>query len=156
MKKTMNLEESPMLKIHKFMFLADKLLDRELHSRFAISFSQFRMLSVIAKSPGISQKKIACIQETTQAAVSRHIDVLEKMAFVALTTNSNNRKEHNLHLTAKGKVLTRKSFIFVEGKAEAMMEIVGQKRMVELGNIFDILVESVRKDYGDSIPPCVK
>lgn len=152
----MNLEESPMLKIHKFMFLADKLLDRELHSRFAISFSQFRMLAVISKQPGISQKQIACIQETTQAAVSRHIDVLEKMQYVALTTNSNNRKEHNLHLTAKGKTLIKKAFQFVEAKADEILGVLGAKRKLELGKVFDILVETVRKDYGECLPPCAK
>ena len=151
----MNLDQSPMLKIHKFMFLADKLFDRELHTRFAISFSQFRMLAVISKQPGISQKHIACIQETTQAAVSRHIDVLADMEYVALTTNSNNRKEHNLHLTQKGKTLMEKACEYVENRSDEILSVLGNKRKLELGSIFDILVDTVRKDYEDTNVPCI-
>lgn len=118
----------PILKIHKFIFLAEKLLDRELRRDSAISFSQYRMISVIAQSPGISQKKIALVQETTEAAVSRHIDVLQKMQYVALTTNSNNRKEHNLHLTQTGKALHDTTTSFVEVRIGSMLETLEEKK----------------------------
>lgn len=142
-----------MLKIHKFMFLADKLFDRELQSHFEVSFSQFRVLAVICTHPGISQKHIALIQETTQAAVSRHIDVLNKRKYVALTTNSNNRKEHNLHLTKHGKELFSEALSFVEKQADDLLNRVGEKKKLELGKMFDILVDAVRKEYGDD-PHC--
>ena len=142
-----------MLKIHKFMFLADKLLDRELQINFEVSFSQFRVLAVICKNPGISQKHIALIQETTQAAVSRHIDILNKRKYVALTTNSNNRKEHNLHLTKNGKDLFSKALTFVEKESDSLLNKVGEKKKLELGKMFDILVDAVRKEYGED-PHC--
>jgi len=137
------------LKIHKFIFLTEKLLDRELRKGYTISFSQFRMLTVIAHCAGISQKKIALVQETTEAAVSRHIDVLQKMQYVALTTNSNNRKEHILHLTKLGRSLHDKTTDFVEIKVGSLLETLEEARRAELSCMFDILVETVRREYGD-------
>lgn len=145
----MSFEDNPMLKIHKFMFLADKFLDRELHSHFEISFSQFRVISIINHKPGISQKQVARTQETTEAAVSRHIDVLEKMNYVALTTNSNNRKEHNLYLTKRGQKLFGKTFIFVEKKAEALLGKIDKIKRSELEKTLDVLLSTVREECGD-------
>jgi DNA-binding MarR family transcriptional regulator len=146
------LQHNSILKIHKFIFLTEKLLDRELRKGFTVSFSQFRMLSVIACSPGISQKKIALIQETTEAAVSRHIDVLQKLQYVALTTNSNNRKEHNLHLTKSGKSLHGKTIAFVDVKVDTLLDMIGEEKRLELSDVFDVLVDSVRREYGDNLP----
>jgi len=147
------LQHNSILKIHKFIFLAEKLLDRELRKGFTVSFSQFRMLSVIAYSPGISQKKIALIQETTEAAVSRHIDVLQKLQYVALTTNSTNRKEHNLHLTKSGQYLHGKTITFVDVKVNSLLDTLGEQKRLELSDVFDILVETVRREYGEN-PAC--
>lgn len=146
-----SLQHNSILKIHKFIFLAEKLLDRELRKGFTVSFSQFRMLSVIAYCPGISQKKIALIQETTEAAVSRHIDVLQKLQYVALTTNSNNRKEHNLHLTKSGQSLHGKTITFVDVKMDSLLNTIDEQKRLELSEVFDILVDTVRREYDDNI-----
>lgn len=149
----MNLEDSPILKIHKFMFLAEKLIDKELSGNFDVSFSQFRVLHVIHQHPGISQKHVAFIQDTTQAAVSRHIDVLADVGFVALATNSGNRKEHNLHLTQKGKDLFEKMLTYVEKKLHGIHTSLGEKQTRELDGICEVLILTIRKEYGDS-PEC--
>lgn len=145
----MSLEENPILKIHKLMFLTEKLIDRELVEQFDVSFSQFRVLSVISRHPGISQKHIAQIQEMTQAAVSRHIDVLERLHYVALATNSANRKEHNLHLTRRGNDLYVSASGFVFGKSKDIMEILRERQRSELDMILDSLLQEVRKEYDD-------
>lgn len=145
----MNLEDSPIFKIHKFMFLTEKLIDKELCDQFDVSFSQFRVLHVIHRNPGISQKHIAFIQDTTQAAVSRHIDVLADVGFVALATNSGNRKEHNVHLTVKGKTLLEKMHDYVEKKMKNIHKALGQKGTKDLDDISDVLILTIRKEYGD-------
>ncbi len=145
----MNLEDSPIFKIHKCMFLAEKLIDKELTGAFDVSFSQFRVLHVINCNPGVSQKRVAFIQDTTQAAVSRHIDVLADEGFVALATNSGNRKEHNLHLTQKGKDLFEKMFAFVDKKFRGIHSALGKKHTKELDDISEVLILTIRKEYGD-------
>jgi MarR family transcriptional regulator, organic hydroperoxide resistance regulator len=147
----MNPEDSPILKIHKFIFLTEKLLDRELASQYDVSFSQFRVLSVISRNPGISQKKIATIQEMTQAAISRHIDVLERMHYVALATNSMNRKEHNLHLTQRGSELYLSAHGFVSDRSRSLLDALAARQRNDLQAIFDILLGEVRREHdGDS------
>lgn len=145
----MNLDDNPILKIHKLVFLTEKLIDRELSNQFEVSFSQFRILSVISKCPGISQKNIAEIQEMTQAAVSRHIDVLERLHYVALATNSANRKEHNLHLTRKGNDLYISASGFMFGRSRDLLDILEGRQRTDLQVILDSLLKEVRKEYGD-------
>jgi DNA-binding MarR family transcriptional regulator len=146
------LENNPLFKVHKYIFLAEKLFDRVLMEKFNISFSQFRVLAVISENQGISQKQIAFIQETTQASVSRHIDVLDKMHLVSLTTNSANRKEHNLYLTAKGKILFVKTLKFVEKKADVLLKTISKKKTVELSKTFDILLTAMHKECNKNKP----
>jgi DNA-binding MarR family transcriptional regulator len=145
----MSLEDSPILKIHKFIFLTEKLLDRELVSNYELSFSQFRVLSVISKHPGISQKQLATIQEMTQAAISRHIDVLERMHYVALATNSMNRKEHNLHLTQRGSDLYISAHDFVSDRSRIILDTLAAKQRNDLQDMFDVLLEVIRREQGD-------
>jgi len=149
----MNLEDSPIIKIHKFMFLTEKLIDKELSGNFDVSFPQFRVLHVIHGHPGISQKHVAFIQDTTQAAVSRHIDTLADIGFVALATNSGNRKEHNLHLTQKGKDLFEIMLTYVEKKLHGIHKALGRKHTEELDDISEVLILTIRKEYGD-LPHC--
>ena len=145
----MNPEDSPILKIHKFVFLAEKLIDRELVNNYELSFSQFRVLSVISKHPGISQKQLALIQEMTQAAISRHIDVLERLRYVALATNSMNRKEHNLHLTSRGTDIYVSASGFVTGRSKTIFDILEVRQRDDLQDMLDMLLKVVRREHGD-------
>jgi DNA-binding MarR family transcriptional regulator len=144
-----NLEENPILKIQKFIFLTEKLLDRELSLKFAVSFSQFRVLAVIHFHPGLSQKDIASFQDTTQAAISRHIVMLEKDGLVALGTNTENRKEHNLHLTKKGSELLEKALKFVELKLNKFLKKLEPKRARDLDTIAEDLIFAIREECKD-------
>jgi DNA-binding MarR family transcriptional regulator len=150
--KKMRLEDNPILKIHRFVLITDKYMDRELSKRFNISFSQFRVLSVIHFHPGLSQKDIANFQDATQAAISRHIEVLEDKGLVALGTNSSNRKEHNLHLTKLGSEVFVKALKFTNNKLSNFLKKIGKKKAENLSSIFEELTLVVREECG--APDC--
>ncbi|OHA88108.1 MAG: hypothetical protein A2741_01320 [Candidatus Zambryskibacteria bacterium RIFCSPHIGHO2_01_FULL_43_27] len=144
----MSIEENPILKIQRFVFILEKHFDRELLENFDISFSQFRIMAMIEKCPGSSQKLIANMQDTTQAAVSRQIEALARHGLVALGTNSTNRKEHNLHLTHKGTVVFEGMIKHANRLLNHTQNTLNKRQKVEFAAISEALLEMVRKEYG--------
>lgn len=144
----MSIEENSILKIHRFACILEKLFDRELLEKFGVSFSQFRIMIMIEKCPGSSQKLIASMQDTTQAAVSRQMEALARDGLVALGTNSTNRKEHNLHLTHKGTKMFEKMIKYANRHLGETLNTLNKKQKTELDNISDILLSNVRREYG--------
>jgi DNA-binding MarR family transcriptional regulator len=145
----MNLDESPLFKIQKLTFLAEKLIDRELSREFDVSFSQFRVMHVIARHPGISQKEVALIQEMTQAAVSRHVDALERLRYIMLAISERNRKEHELRLTREGERRFEAAAGFVENRTGELLGDLAERDTTELEDAIDHLLAVVRKHYGN-------
>jgi len=142
----MNQQLNPMIKIHKFMFLAHKMLDKELSRVCNISFSQFRIVITVLHHPGISQRQIADFEELTEAAVSRHISGLSSKGYVLLVPNTKNKKQHILELTEYGKVMCTRALVVVEEKGEALLSALSVSEQKTISNSFDTLIDKVRSD----------
>lgn len=142
----MNQTLNPMIKIHKFMFLAHKMLDKELLKLFGISFSQFRILAAVLYHPGISQRQIADFEELTEAAVSRHIAGLTTKGYIVLVPNTKNKKQHILELTKSGKILSTRAMAVVEEKGEMLLGSLSLTEQNTISKSFDTLIDKVRSD----------
>jgi len=143
----MDIREYPAVKIHQFVFLMDKLMDRELRKAGDLSFAQFMILGAIQFKPGLSQKDIATLRQTTEAAVSRHIASLVKKGFVVATQNAKNRKEHILKLTPKGKLLFKKDVRIAKKTFDFVGSQLSSKQTTELSKSFDSLLSVLRKEF---------
>ena len=142
----MNRKLSPMIKMHKFMFLMQKMLDKELLSKFDVTFSQCRILAAVSYHSGISQKQIADFEELTEAAVSRHINILKKKGYITLVANSKNKKEHILHLTLGGKLLVKQCLKVLETKGETILgalSTIQKQTLSESGDYFPLASKSL-------------
>jgi len=135
-----------MIKIHKFMFLARKMLDKELLRECGISFSQFRILTVVHNEPGISQRKIADLEELTEAAVSRHVTGLSVKGYIVFIPNTKNKKQHILELAEPGEKMCKKAFKLVEEKAETLLSALSVSQQKTISDSFDTLIDKVRSD----------
>lgn len=91
-----------MMKMHKFMFLAAKQIDKKLDSELGIGFSQCMILMYVSAHTGVSQKNISKNRDITPAAVSRHIEALVKKKYLQLRSNKTNKREHILAVTSEG------------------------------------------------------
>lgn len=143
----MDIREYPAVKIHQFVFLMDKLMDRELRKAGDISFAQFMILGAIQFKPGLSQKDIASLRQTTEAAVSRHVASLLKKGFITASQNAKNRKEHILKLTSKGRGLFEKGLSIATKNFDSISSHLSKKQALELSKSFDILLSVLIKEF---------
>lgn len=88
--------------LHKTVFSLDRYADRLLSENSHGTFSQFLVMTAIAKCPKVSQQKIAEFLNLTPAAVSRQIDVLVSAGFIARKEDPQSRRAHVIELTASG------------------------------------------------------
>ncbi len=142
----MDKQLNPMIKIHKFMFLAHKMLDKELMKHCGISFSQCKILAAVLYHPGISQRQIADFEELTEAAVSRHISGLSTKGYILLVPNTKNKKQHILELTKQGTLMCKNALTIVEKKGEALLSTLSVSQQKTISDSFDTLIDKVRSD----------
>src|SRR5689334_18852968 len=90
-------------KIHKAVFVMDKIADSTLSEHSDITLSQFLLLMAIVNNPNQCQSRIADFLEQSEAAVSRQIDVLKNKKLIATKPNEGNRRENVLYPTPQGR-----------------------------------------------------
>jgi DNA-binding MarR family transcriptional regulator len=70
-----------------------------------ITPDQFRVLTHLWQSDGLSQQELAMGSNRDKANVTRIIDILEREGIVERKDHENDRRVYQIHLTKKGKAL---------------------------------------------------
>lgn len=147
----MNVRNHPAVKIHRFVFLMDKLMDQELKKAGGLSFAQFMILANIHSKPGLSQKMIARARQTTEAAVSRHIASLIEKGLVASQVNSKDRKVHELTLTKLGLDRYQKDSQVAETTMNHVFSQISKSGIETLTKSLDTLVDTLKAQFPDCV-----
>jgi DNA-binding MarR family transcriptional regulator len=113
--------------------IADKVLDSKLH----ISFSQFKVLMAI-DSKTVCQREIAEYWDSTEAAVSRQIEILVKENLISRKENVENRRQNLLVLTKKGKEILETGYKALDKSNEKMYTVLDERERT-------VLVEGLHK-----------
>lgn len=130
-------------KIHKAVFVMDKVADSTLHQKLDLTLSQFFILMSVNKNPNITQIQVADFLEQTQAAVSRQIDVLKNKKLIEITRNEDNRRENLLSPTSLGqKVFTEASDV-LHKTFDDLYKIMSEKEKDHLEKSLDKLLFTV-------------
>lgn len=130
----------PILKIHKFIFLAEKALDRRLQSDIGLSFSQCMILVHVAHNPQISQRHVACERDITPAAVSRHIEALVASGLISRFDKIANKREHVLEVTVRGHGIVKSAEEILDEEIDALMRELSNDEVKKVEKLFDLLL----------------
>ncbi|NJS41311.1 winged helix-turn-helix transcriptional regulator [Candidatus Gracilibacteria bacterium] len=122
------------MKIRHLDSLFEKKVNEYLTKEVGITASQFMILFGVFKCDGLSQKTIASHLKITESAVSRQIENMVKVGYLERQVNPDNRREHILGLTTKG----RKVFIEAEESLLEMEEKFLQYGAKKKPNNFEI------------------
>jgi DNA-binding MarR family transcriptional regulator len=145
MKEQESHAEAIIYKIHKTVFLLDKISDQLLQTHLNFGFSQFLVMMVLANQPKSSQKTITKSLDQTQAAVSRQVGILVRKKFVTRERNPKAKREYVLSLTELGKKNYKQG---VDILNDNLKEIFGIWSKHEKSNMLvglDKLMSSLRK-----------
>lgn len=130
----------PILKIHKFIFLAEKALDRRLQSDIGLSFSQCMILVHVAHNPQISQRHVASERDITPAAVSRHIEALVESGLMSRFDKIHNKREHVLEVTLRGLGIVKSAEEILDEEIDALMHELSNDEVKKVEKLFDLLL----------------
>lgn len=134
------MHRNPILKIHKFVFLAEKALDRRLQHDVGLSFSQCMILVHVAHNPHISQRHVAYERDITPAAVSRHIEALVEAGLISRFDREQNKREHVLEVTIRGRGVVKTAEEVLEEEIEALMKQLSHDDVKRVDSVFDSLL----------------
>ena len=134
------MHRNPILKIHKFVFLAEKALDRRLQHDVGLSFSQAMILVHVAHHPHISQRHVAYERDITPAAVSRHIEALVEAGLISRFDREQNKREHVLEVTLRGRGIVKTAEEALEEEIDALMRQLSRDDVQKVDSVFDRLL----------------
>jgi DNA-binding MarR family transcriptional regulator len=114
----------------------EKRIDAKLRTEVDITYSQYKVLSVIeATDDGVSQKYIADSLAQTEASISRQVGLLKDTGLVTLGGNPQARTR-SLLLTSKGRRVSEEATIAVE---QLYIQLVGSLAFQEQKMIIELL-----------------
>jgi DNA-binding MarR family transcriptional regulator len=151
MSPTLDQSKEITYKIHKAVFLLDKMSDQILQDRLNLGFSQFLVLMALAGQPKAPQKFVAAQLDQTQAAVSRQVDILVDLKLVSRMQNPENRREHILALTKSGLKAYRDGLSAIDERFDKLFSIWQKSEKANLIQALDKLVFEIRSKGADKI-----
>lgn len=80
----------------------EREVESELKVSYALTFSQFRVLSILGSLGEVSQRELAAALEVTPAVVTRQAEVLAARGLLVQRPNPLSKRENQLVLTKKG------------------------------------------------------
>ncbi len=120
--------------------LLERISSQALQSQFGLRITDWRVLAVIAGSPGISANEIAIRTATDKGWVSRSVTQLDRNGLIERTVDRQDSRRYRLTLTRRGRA------IFDQAAAGALArqeELVGAMPADERARLMDSLQELI-------------
>lgn len=130
-------------KVHKAVFVMDKVADSALRQKLNLTLSQFLILMTVNKSPNITQIQVADFLEQTQAAASRQIDVLKNKKLIEIMKNQDNRRENLLSSTPLGQKVFTEANEILHKTFDDLYKIMSEKEKDHLEKSLDKLLFTI-------------
>ncbi len=138
-------------KIHKAVFLLDKLSDQILQCHQGLGFSQFLVLMVLNDQPKAPQKLVANRLDQTQAAVSRQIDILADLGLISRERNPEAKREYVLKLTTSGRNKFKDGLAELDKRLGKLFDIWSGSEKNNLAGCLDRLIIEIREKGTEAI-----
>lgn len=120
-------------------FVMVRQSDQVLQERLGIGFSQFKIMMVLQKHPGIQQRAIADSLGQTEASISRQIKLLHDQGLLTTTVNPENRRVHITTLSAKGARLADEAISILNTFNEPVIEGLSDKQQTQFVEMLDLM-----------------
>lgn len=102
-------------------FLVKRSASEDYEIRFGVRLNELRILRVIYRKPGISQKELLEKLWFEKTATSRLVSALAKRGLVLRSICNDDARVTNMNLSTKGKKLVEEAAAFGEGEARSFL-----------------------------------
>jgi DNA-binding MarR family transcriptional regulator len=141
----MRLGRSPFLKLLLLVNLTARPFARRYEKQHRLALSEWRVILVLAESPGLSSAEIAERLGLDKMAVSRAVRGLERRGRLGRRVDPRDGRRWALHLSAAGRALFRKIAPSAIVREAALFGVLTAAERARLEAILDRLVASARR-----------
>ncbi len=138
-------EESLLSKLLVVATALEREAERELKVSFGLTFSQFRVLSMLKRVESVSQQRLAEAIGVTPAVVTRQADVLVARGLMSQTQSPNSKREKLVAITPRGKQAVDEATVLVESRLNPLMHSLSLKDETQFHQIIEQLAGQVAK-----------
>jgi DNA-binding MarR family transcriptional regulator len=143
MKQASKQNDQIVYKLHKTVFLLNRIADQGLQNSLSLTLPQFLILTAVSQYPGVSQLKVAQYLDLTQAAISKQMKLMLDQGLIERSENPKNRREHVLRPTAKGKKLLTSGTKVLDRKMSEVFESLSEPDRVELMSALEKITKRI-------------
>ena len=143
-------------RFHKLSFLLERLVGPALLEQAGLSFSQYKILMVLNHNADATGSHIAQYLGLTEAAVSRQVSQLVERGYLKQELDKDNRRQHLLTVTARGKAMTDKTRLVLSKTLEPIYSDQTEAARQALGAALDHLILRARTMCDASTKPPTK
>jgi DNA-binding MarR family transcriptional regulator len=134
--------------IHRLSSVLGKIGDGTLQQYCGFGMSQFKILWMLnIHREGVLQTTIADWLNLTEAAVSRQIAIMQQDGLVDKVVDPNNRRNHNIMLTAEGKKLAVGSMDALVKEYKPFFDVLSKEEQERLNAMLEKIFYKVCKEY---------
>ncbi len=138
-------EESLLSKLLVVATALEREAERELKVSFGLTFSQFRVLSMLKRVESVSQQRLAEAIGVTPAVVTRQADVLVARGLMSQTQSPNSKREKLVAITPRGRQAVDEATVLVESRLNPLMHSLSLKDETQFHQIIEQLAGKVAK-----------
>lgn len=133
------------LLLHKIGAMMNYQSDAVLFEHCGLGFSQFRIMLIIDMQPGALQKNVAEKLGQTEASVSRQIKLLTNAGLVLIQKSKEDKKQHKLELTSRGKKLLSDAVQRLSLHYEPIIGELGESARMKFANELAIVHDALER-----------
>ena len=139
--RSYSFEQSLLGQVGRLASQVERQLETALKDRFNLSFSQFRVLTILAGLGETSQRPIVDELGLSAALVTRQLDTLVARGLAMQKQNPTSRRENMVKLTAKGERAVVELTAAVQEIQAGVIDQLGLAEETELTRLVEALVK---------------
>jgi DNA-binding MarR family transcriptional regulator len=138
--KSTKINFPPLLHLTSFL---QQSADEKLLQEAGVGISYARIMAVLDSGDSSSQQTIASVLHQTQSNVSRQVKAMKKDGLVSINASKNDKRQHDVALTAKGKRTWQKAHKLLQKQEQQLLKRQSKKDAKVFAGILDSLLNEL-------------
>ena len=134
-------------KLKQFMFSFFHVVDKSFQEDLSITLPQFMVLIAINNNPKGTQAVLAEFRKITPAGISKQINILIKKKLIARKNNKDDKREHSIILTPKGKKIYEEGMKIFRKHQENIFKDISKESVKKMNSTLDKMILKVNEGF---------
>ena len=129
------------------MFSFFHVVDKSFQEDLSITLPQFMVLIAINNNPKGTQAVLAEFRKITPAGISKQINILIKKKLIARKNNKDDKREHSIILTPKGKKIYEEGMKIFRKHQENIFKDISKESVKKMNSTLDKMILKVNEGF---------